>query len=104
MKKIIAISLLSVISMNAYAVDWTADIKSFIAYPSGKVNLVLENVSNPNPASSVWSCTNSLVTLGSPANSALTSLALTLYTLKKQIRIGVTGTGTTCTASYITGS
>jgi hypothetical protein len=88
-------------SVNVYAVNWTANVKNVTVYPSGKAAVILENVSSPNPAGSVWECTSSIVLLGDPAESALISIALTQYTTQKQVRIGVEGTGSNCFVSYI---
>ncbi len=88
-------------SFSTYAVNWTANIKTVTVFPSGKAQIILENLSSPNPAGSSPVCTNNIVLLGNPANTSLLSLALTLYTTQKQVRIGVEGSGSNCFASYI---
>jgi len=103
MKKIIlTIGLL--VSSSVQAVTWTADIKNVTIFPSGKATITLGNLSTPNPANSpLDQCTNNIVLLGNPANSALISISLAQYTTKTQVRIGVGGSGTGCYAQHIAG-
>ena len=101
-KKLMLISGLLVTS-NVCAVTWTANIKSVTVFPSGKATITLDNLVSPNPAGSSWDCTNGVVLLGDPANSALVSISLAQYTTKTQVRIGISGTGSSCQASYIGG-
>jgi len=100
-KKIVLVSLI-VFSASANAVDWTANIKSVSVYPDGSANIRLENLTDSSPSQSTLGCDNDWVILGAPADRSLLSAALTAYTVNKQIRVGVEGSGITCTVSYIT--
>jgi len=108
MKKcILTILLLSSVHFPAYAalVTWTADIKSITVFPSGKAQIVLTTPTNPNPAGNSWSCPNSIVLLGNPANKSLLSLALTNYVSQRPVRIGVdpTSLNAICQANNLSG-
>ena len=95
------------VANSAYSADtnWTATITKVITYQSGVVAVVLTGESSPNPSSAVFLCDADIVYLGSKSNEAhpaLISSALTAYTAKKTVRIGVTGSGGNCTTDYLT--
>jgi hypothetical protein len=99
---IVACSLLICSTHVFSAVHWTANVKKVTVFPDGKSRIILENVSSPNPSGSTFDCTSNVVILGNPVEPSMLSVALTLYTTKNQVRIGIEGSGDNCSASYLT--
>ena len=88
----------------AETVHWTAKIKWVNAQEDDAVWVGLDNPINPNPATSPWKCSSDIVWLGTKDKAApksMTSVALTLYSTFKTVRIGVRGTGSNCEAMYL---
>lgn len=92
-------------SFNAFSsetINWTAKVEKVSVYPTGKVNIFLKALTLPNPGGSVWSCTSNSALLGDPANPSMLSTALMLYTTQQPVRIGIAGSGSNCTVTYMT--
>lgn len=103
MLKKILISTLLLGSTSAYsAIHWTADVKYITVYPNERAQIILSSPSSPNPAGSTFNCTSNVVTIGNPVSPSMLSVALTLYTTNRKVRIGIDSENGNCTATYLT--
>ncbi|NOH22392.1 hypothetical protein [Vibrio europaeus] len=108
MKKLATLLATLLLATPSFASDnevhWTATVNMVTAMENESAWVGLENLESPNPSSASWNCTNNIVWLSSkdkPSPKAMLSTALTSYSTQKSIRIGVTGSGQSCEARYI---
>ena len=102
----VSILIVMLFSVGAFAntVHWTAKVKWATVKENDSAWVGLAKPSSPNPSTAVWNCTSDIVWLGikdKPTLKSLLSVALTLYATKKNVRIGVRGSGDHCEAEYL---
>ena len=92
-------------SAAAQTVNWSTQINEISARENDSALIIVSTPIHPNPSNSTWNCTSNVVHLGvknSPAPKGMLSMALTAFTTKQSLRIGVRGTGDSCELTYIT--